>query len=277
MTSSEADSQNGPVAQYGPHRFSAGRDDDGHNADFRGATFKVRDLTGARFIDCDMTQVKIVDACLVDVNISGYVERLVVNGIDVTDFVASELDSRYPERVQFRDAETADEIRALWDTVERLWSATVERARRLPEQSLSERVDDEWSFVQTLRHLIFITDAWASRTILNQERPYHPLGLPQTWYPPEEAAALGMNIDAKPSFAEVLKVRGERMAVIRRIVDGLTASEMERICTRTPAPGYPEEGEPVGQCIAVVIDEELEHHRFATRDLAALEAVRASR
>jgi DinB superfamily/Pentapeptide repeats (8 copies) len=265
------------MAQYGPHRFSAGRDDDGHNADFRGATFKVRDLTGARFIDCDMTKVRIVDACLVDVDISGYVERLVVNGVDVTDFVAAELDSRNPERVQFRQAETADEIRALWDTVERLWSGTVERAQRLPEEALHERVDDEWSFVQTLRHLIFITDAWASRTILDQERPYHPLGLPQTWYPPQDAAALGIDIEASPKFAEVLKVRGDRMTVIRRIVDALTDSEMERICTRSPAPGYPHEDRPVLECIAVVIDEELEHHRFATRDLAVLEGVRASR
>jgi hypothetical protein len=265
------------MAQYGPHRFSAGRDDDGHNAEYRGARFYVRDLTGANFIDCDMTKVKIVDACLVDVDISGYVERLVVNGIDVTDYVAAELDRRHPERVQFRQAESADDIRALWESVERLWSATVERAQRLPEEALHERVDDEWSFVQTLRHLIFITDAWASRTILDEERPYHRLGLPQTWYPPQDAAALGMDLDASPTFQEVLTVRGDRMAVIRRIVGNLTASDMERVCTRSPAPGYPEEDRPVVECVAVVIDEELEHHRFAARDLAAVERVRTSR
>jgi hypothetical protein len=265
------------MAQYGPHRFSAGRDDDGNNAEFRGSRWHVRDLTGARFIDCDLTDVKIVDGWLVDVDISGYVERLVVNGIDVTDFVAAELDRRHPERVQFRQGETADDFRALWSTIERLWSGTVERAQRLPEQALHERVDDEWSFVQTLRHLIFITDAWASRTILDQERPYHRLGLPQTWYPPQDAAAIGMDIDANPSFNEVLTVRDERMAVIRGIVDDLTAEGMERICTRSPAPGYPDEERPAAECLAVVMDEELEHHRFATRDLGVLEGVRASR
>lgn len=259
------------MPQYGPHRFSAGRDDDGRNAEFRGASFFVRDLTGAKFTDCDMSNVKVVDGWLVNVNISGYVQNLVVNGIDVTDFVATEFDKRHPERVQFRQAETADDCRALWETIERLWSDTLARAQALPERALYERVDDEWSLTETLRHLIFITDAWASRTVLDQELPYHPIGLPQTWYPPEDAAALGIDAGAKPSFAETLTVRGDRMAVIRDIMAGLTDSDLTRVCTRSPAPGYPEEERPVIECLAVVMDEEIEHHRFATRDLAVLE------
>ncbi|MGI8613143.1 MAG: pentapeptide repeat-containing protein [Nocardioidaceae bacterium] len=72
------------AAQYGPHRWSAGYHDDGHNDAFRGTTFMVADLAGARFIDCDLTGVKIVDAALINVDVSGYVDRLVVNGVDVT-------------------------------------------------------------------------------------------------------------------------------------------------------------------------------------------------
>jgi hypothetical protein len=41
---------------------------------------------------------------------------------------------------------------------------------------------------------------------------------------------------------------------------------------RSPAPGYPEEPRVVGECLGVVMEEECEHHRFATRDLAVLEA-----
>ena len=88
--------------QYGPHRWSAGYHDDGTNEALRGATFLVKDLAGARFVDCDLTGVKVVDGCLVDVDLSGYVERLVVNGVDVTAYVAEELDRRHPERVQLR-------------------------------------------------------------------------------------------------------------------------------------------------------------------------------
>jgi len=42
---------------------------------------------------------------------------------------------------------------------------------------LHERVDDEWSFVETLRHLVFATDAWVRRAILGQPSPWDPLDL----------------------------------------------------------------------------------------------------
>jgi hypothetical protein len=259
------------AAQYGPHRWSAGYHDDGNNDAFRGASFTVADLAGAKFVDCDMSHVKIVDSWLVDVNVSGYVSNFVVNDVDVTAFVDAELDRRYPERVQLREVQTADDYRAIWDTIERLWSDTVARAERLPEPALHDRVDDEWSFVETLRHLIFITDSWASRTVLDEPMPYHRLGVTQTAYAPADAAALGIDLDARPSLAEVMKVRAERMALVRGIVDGLTTTELERVCTRAPAPGYPEETRSVGDCIGVVMEEECEHHRFAVRDLAVLE------
>jgi hypothetical protein len=260
------------AAQYGPHRWSAGYHDDGNNAAFRGSTFMVADLAGARFVDCDLTGVKIIDGCLVDVDISGYVENVVINGVDVTAFVNGELDRRYPERVQLRGIRTADDFRAMWDTVERLWSATLTRAEELPEPALHERVDGEWSFVETLRHLVFITDAWAARTILDEPMPYHRLGLPQTAYAPDDATVLGIDLGAPPSLMEVKAARADRMARVRAIVDGLTDADLGRTCTRTPAPGYPEEPRIVAECLAVVMDEECEHHRFAVRDLAALEA-----
>jgi hypothetical protein len=70
----------------------------------------------------------------------------------------------------------------------------------------------------------------------------------------------------------VMKVRADRMALVRGIVDGLTDTELERICTRAPAPGYPEESRSIGDCLGVVMEEECEHHRYAVRDLAVLEA-----
>jgi hypothetical protein len=258
-------------AQYGPHRWSAGYHDDGRNAEFRSAQFVVRDLRGARFVDCDLTGVKIVDGCLVDVDISGWVSGLVVNGVDVTDYVEAELDRRHPERVQLRSLGDAEGFQAMWDTVERLWASTAARAERLPEAARHERVDGEWSFVETLRHLVFITDSWLSRTVLDEEKPYHPLGLPQTAYAPADAAALGLSIDAKPSYAEVLAARTDRMALVRQTVDRLTDNDLGRPCSRSPAPGYPDEQRHLGDCLGVVMEEECEHHRFAVRDLTKLE------
>ena len=257
-------------AQFGPHRFYAG--EGGGSEQFRGARFDVADLRGARFTDCDMTGVTIRDCWLVNVDISGYLSNVTVNGVDVTEFVSAELDRRHPERVQFREGQTADDVRAIWGTVERLWAQATERAGRLPAAAVGQQVNEEWSFAQTLRHLIFITDAWASRTVLDEEMPYHPFGLPQRWYPAADAAALGIDLAAEPGYDEILAVRADRMAVIRRIVAGLTDEGLGRTCPRSPAPGYPDEERTVIDCLAVVMDEEIEHYRFAVRDLAVLES-----
>ena len=257
-------------AQFGPHRFYPG--ESGGSTRFRGARFDVADLRGARFTDCDLTGVTIRDGWLVNVSISGHLSNVMVNGVDVSDFVSAELDRRHPERVQFREGQTADDVRAMWDTIERLWAETGERAGRLPAAALAEQVDEEWSFEQTLRHLVFITDAWARRTVLDEPMPYHPLGLPQSWYPAAAAAALGIDLTAQPGYAEILAARADRMAVMRRIVAGLTNDGLGRLCQRPPAPGYPDEERTVIDCVSVVMDEEIEHYRFAVRDLAALEA-----
>ena len=256
-------------AQFGPHRFYAG--EGGGSEQFRGARFDVADLRGARFTDCDLTGVTIRDGWLVNVSISGYLSNVTVNGVDVSDFVSAELDRRHPERVQFRDGQTADDVRAIWDTIERLWAQAIERAG-LPAAALTQQVNKEWSFAQTLRHLVFITDAWASRTVLDEEMPYHPLGLPQSWYPAADAAAVGIDLTAQPGYAEILAARADRMAVMRRIVAGLTDAGLGRLCRRSPAPGYPDEQRTVIDCVSVVMDEEIEHYRFAVRDLAVLEA-----
>lgn len=259
------------TAQYGPHRWSPGEYDADHTDAFREARFTVCDLTRARFVDCDLSHVKVVDSWLIDVNLSGYVNHLVVNDVDVTEYVSAELDRRFPERVQLRDIQNADDFRAMWTTLERLWSDTVARAERLPEPARHERVDQEWSFVETMRHLVYCTDAWASRTVLDEPLPFDRLALPQSAYPPADAAALGMEIDAQPSYAEVMAVRADRMALVRRIVDGLTNADLGREVTRSPAPGYPDEERTVGGCLGVVMEEECEHRRYAVRDLAELE------
>ena len=257
-------------AQFGPHRFYAG--EGGGSTQFRGARFDVADLRGARFTDCDLTGVTIRDGWLVNVSISGYLSNVTVNGVDVTGFVNAELDRRHPERVQFREGQDADDVRGIWDTIERLWGQAEARAGRLPAAARAEQVDEEWSFEQTLRHLVFITDAWASRTILDEPMPYHPLGLPQSWYPAADAAALGIDLAAQPSYTEILAARADRMAVIRRIVAHATDAELGRLCQRSPAPGYPDEERTVIDCLRVVMDEEIEHYRFAVRDLAVLES-----
>ena len=132
----------------------------------------------------DGTDIDTDEGRLVNVSVSGLVGSFVVNDVDVTAFVAGELDRRHPERVQPRAVRTADDYRAIWDTFERLRPDTVARAGRLPEPALHLRVD-EWSFVETQRHLVFATGAWVGRTILDEPMPYH------RWAPSHRLSARG--------------------------------------------------------------------------------------
>ena len=75
-------------------------------------------------------------------------------------------------------------FRQAWDVMERLWDGTVECARRLDPEPLHESVDGERSFIETLRHLVLVTDGWIRRAILGDPSPFHPLGLP--WDDPDE-------------------------------------------------------------------------------------------
>jgi hypothetical protein len=186
--------------------------------------------------------------------------------------VAAELDRRHPERIQLREMRDADDFRAMADTITALWAAAVARAEQLDEAARNQRVAGEWSFAETLRHLVFITDSWATRTVLDQELPYHRLGLPQTAYAPTDAALLGIDLDATPTWAEVLAARADRMAVLAGILNDLTDPDLGRPCTRLPAPGYPAESRAVADCLAVVLNEECEHYRYAIRDLTTLES-----
>src|SRR5262245_35145180 len=101
--------------------------------DRRDERFTGVDLRGARFRDCDLRDIKVTDAMLIDADISGLIQGLRVNGVEVAPLVEAELDRRHPERVQLRAAETPGAMRDAWTMIEALWSATTARARRLPE------------------------------------------------------------------------------------------------------------------------------------------------
>jgi hypothetical protein len=218
----------------------------------------------------DLTGVTIRGSALVNVDISGEIENLRVNGVDVTPLVEAELNRRYPVRVKMRPAD-ADGFRAAWDILERLWPRTVERARGLAPDLLHERVDEEWSFIETLRHLVFATDAWVRRAILGEPSPWDPLDLPHDEMPDEPSVPRDRG--ARPSLDQVLALRADRMATVRQVIAGLTD---ERLAGRTAPvlePGYPEpESFPVRRCLQAILSEEWQHRLYAERDLDALES-----
>jgi uncharacterized damage-inducible protein DinB len=239
------------------------------HVDLSGAVFRSSTLEGARFEEVDLTGVRVRGACLRDVDLDGELDGFVVNGVEVGPFVEAELERRYPERAALRRGD-ADGFRESWAISERAWEATVARARRLPEELLHERVDGEWSFVQTLRHLVFCTDAWLLRAVLGQPSPYSPLGLPHDEMP--DLPGVPRDYELRPSLDEVLAVRADRAATVREVLAGLTDERLEEHTEPVPEPGYPEsESFPVRRCLRAVVGEESLHRQFAERDLAVLE------
>jgi uncharacterized damage-inducible protein DinB len=240
------------------------------DVDLTSARFRLVDLTGAEFRDVDLTGVKIRGAELVNVDIDAEILNLRVNGVDVVPLVEAELDRRYPDRVKMRPAD-ADGFREAWNIIERLWRQTVDRARRMPAEQLHERVDDEWSFIETLRHLVFATDAWVKRAILGEPSPWDPLDLPHDAMPDEPTVPRDQ--DARPPLDEVLVLRADRWATMRQVLADLTDDKLAEMTEPVTEPGYPAPASyPVRRCLLAIINEEWEHRLFAERDLDLLDA-----
>ncbi len=219
--------------------------------------FVERDLRGARFVECDLTDVVMRGVQVVGMDIDapwlGEGPGLRVNGVDVTSFVEQELDRRFPGRSQRRAQDPAG-LRAAWTTVDRAWDAAIERAAALPAGSVDVRIDDEWSFAETLRHLVHAIDIWLGQGVLGLgEADFHPLGLGHRSAVPET-----------PPYDDVLAARADRAAMVRDYLGTVTDEVLDE---ERRNPHDPEHAETVRQCLHVILEESWEHLRFALRDL----------
>jgi DinB superfamily/Pentapeptide repeats (8 copies) len=238
----------------------------------QGAEFVDADLRGARFRRADLSGVvmRAVDVREADIDapwLSRGESFLRVNGVDVIPLVEAELNRRFPGRAA-RRATDPDGLRAAWAALERTWAATLERVAAMPAGTVDVSVDGEWSFAQTLRHLVMATDAWLGRAILNIGQPFHPIGQPNAEY---ETDGNDMSIFATvtPPYADVLEARAGRVAMVRDFLAAITPDDLAATRKNPWAPEYPE---TVLSCLHVILREEWEHHRYAVRDLDAIDA-----
>ena len=235
-------------------------------ADLRGARFAGSDLSGSSFQEVSFRYARLRGVDFINAEIWGGISGLVINGFEVEPLIEAALERRWPGRATLF-ASDPDGVRAAWTTIENLWSATVERAGRLPESALHERIHGEWSFLETLRHLVLVDDGFL-RQVRDPNRPMYRQGVPHT--PMREMLRPAVDLEADPPADEVLAVRTERMAEVRRLVDDLDDAELERMCVKGPLDpsGF---DMPVLYCFWRLVNEEWEHHSFAVRDLEALE------
>lgn len=218
----------------------------------------------------NLLRVRMRGVWIGEVEIDGDIAGLRVNGVDVGPLVEAELDRRHPQRALMRPVDVAG-FRRAWDVLETLWAGTVERARALPPDLLHERVDGEWSFVQTLRHLLYATDIWVRRPILGEALPWHPLSLPFDGL--AQDPAVPCDPDARPGLDEVLALRADRRAGVRAVLEGLTEESLAGSTEPVEGPGFPGPGRfPVAKCLGTVLNEEWQHRLYAERDLDVLAA-----
>ena len=237
--------------------------------ELEGAEFVGANLRGARFVESDLSGVVMrgVEASGLDIDAPWLVhgEPLHVNGVDVVAFVEAELDRRFPGRAD-RRAPDPEGLRAAWAALERTWAATLARAAAMPSGAVDVSVDGEWSFAQTLRHLVHATDIWLRRGVLEIEQPFHPLGLmtPEPRTTPD--ASLTAPRRPTPRCCRPGKSGSRWCATSSRASHRTSSTRRARI------PHEPEVPETTRSCLHVILEEEWEHHRFAVRDLDAIEA-----
>lgn len=231
--------------------------------DLAGAVFWGADLSGVRFRDVNLTDASISHAWLVNVDIDALVEGVVINGVDVTAYV-NERDPWYPLRGMLRPSSPQD-MRATWAALEDEWSKTVARAQALPDSTLHESVDGEWSLVQTLQHLVFAMDKWFTAPVLGEG--FDPIGLPNTGS--RDFPWPGLDYELAPSASDALAVRADRAARLRDYLAAVTPIDFT-----TPIEVLENGTNLLQECIYTVFEEEFWHNRYALRDLTTLESTK---
>jgi DinB superfamily len=227
--------------------------------------FLAEDLSGAEFRECEFDGARFVGVVMQNVEIDGLVTGLVVNGVDVTEYVTTELDRHHPVRVLIRSEEPGD-LRAAWRQLDADWATTISRIRHTPGLE-HQSVNNEWSALQTLRHLVFVHDSWFRRCCLGSNDLFTPFGIGPSVEPYGQGHGLDGSLE--PDLEEVVAVRRAQSAELASWLDSVTS---EQLAATAPVPEddvWPPyaRGRTVRRCLATVLDEQWQHRRFTVRDL----------
>ncbi len=239
------------------------------HTDLTGARFERVPLRQARFRAVDFSGSVMRAVSLEGVDIDGDIGGLKINGVPIAPLVEAELRRRQPARAYWNATDPVD-LRAAWGSLQGTWEELDRRVVGMPAGTADVSVDDEWSYTQTLRHLVCATDTWFTAP-LRGPAGFHPWGLPFTdmaQFVPE-GTDFGLDPAATPSWAEVLEVRAERVGLVGAF---LAEADAEQLAREVPAPPWADSGQiTLLQGVQVIIEEECEHQRFAERDLNRIE------
>lgn len=228
--------------------------------DLSDAVFWGVHLQRSLFRDADISGSTFFHVLLRDVSIDGEIDRLVINGVDVTDYV-NQHDRWYPLRNNLSPT-SVDGLCSTWSELTAEWSTLMRRVASADPSVITQSVNGEWSLTQTLRHLIFAMDKWFTLPILG-ESAFHPLGIANT--SSSEQDWPGLDPSATPDFAAVLSARMEQHERFDGFISSMRLEDLPETASVL------ENGiVPALQCFHVVLEEEFEHLRYMIRDLGSL-------
>ncbi len=179
--------------------------------------------------------------------------------MDVTAYI-NERDEWFALRSQLHPTEP-ENMRQGWQATLVAWDSAIARARSLPEEQRRASVDGEWSFVETLRHLVFAIDKWFTAPILG--RAFHPMGLPNSGS--ADFGWPGIDASADPTFEEAAAAWQDRWGQL-----GDHLKDIKPAALKVEVEVLENGASAVHDCIGVVFEEHFQHLRYATRDLDRL-------
>lgn len=231
-----------------------------YDRDFADSTFWGVRFQRATIRDADFSGSNFFHVLLRNVSIDGEIERLVVNGVDVTNYV-NERDRWWP----LRNNLSPDSVPVLvesWTTLSREWTMLLNRVSSADPSVVSTSVGGEWTLSETLRHLVFAMDKWFSLPI-QRKHSFAAIGLPNT--SSQDRPWPGLDPRAHPDFAEILATRTAQHSDFTSFISTMVIEDLPDIVT------VEENGDvPALMCLHVVLEEEFEHLRYMIRDLSEL-------
>lgn len=227
--------------------------------ELRGSKFCAADLSDSIFREVRLDGSRITHASMVGVEIDARIDGLVVNGVDVTEFV-NKNDRWFPLRTMLVPGDGAG-VLAAWNLIRREWSRVLEDALALGSGGTSSRVGDGWSIEQTFRHLVFAMDKWFVFPVLGEG--FSPLGMPNSGS--VDFPWPGLDPESAPGFAEIFATRSDRNESFVTFVEAVDVPELSREVEVLENGTH-----TVLQCLQVVLEEEFWHLRYVDRDLTVL-------
>jgi hypothetical protein len=151
-----------------------------HQVNLHKAVFDDVNLGEATFRNVNLGKATIRNANLGDLQIEdANIRGLTIFGFRIDELIEAELDRRDPERVRMRmvDRFDLDCVREVLSRLDELRGDFITSLRAADPALLQTRPQpDEWSPVETLRHLVFAEDLYTNRWLLRNDEPWCRLG-----------------------------------------------------------------------------------------------------